>query len=324
MYVNYANSFPIVVTNDHSVTFHFDDTVTVTDANGYFYEFSLSQRIFVEGLDLSDPDLWYFCGAFQSNNIVYAHFDYLNNDSMTPSLLIKIDLHDIDADTSCCILTYHPQKHIQDNFTVTNDYIYYTNIHYNSQGTAITDLLRTDKNGENSTVFYEGTPGETIPYITCDGNYLSYVIADGDGTHHLASTDLSTGEAKELSDQLPQPDFLIGWNGYVFTSIQNGCLTYFDCTAAEQKSIVYTGNSSILAGYPLTDGENLYLPLISYSGDIATTLLSLDLVGENILAEIHLDDTYYYSVGMIDEYLYVENVDSFIIFDITQAAAEHD
>lgn len=318
MYVNYANSFPIVVTDSHRVEFHYDDTLTVTNNNGYTHEFSLSESVFVEGLDLTDQDLWYFCGAFEFDNVVYAHFDYLNNAEMTPSLLIKIDLHDMDMDASCCVLCYNPQKHFQSSFAVTKDFIYYTNTH-TSNNTMTTDILRTDKNGENRITFYVGTPGETICYMTCDGNYLSYVITNSDEVHRLISTDLSNGKMQLLSNRLSQPDFLIGWNGYVFTSVQNSRLTYYDCTVARQKSIVYTTpDSSISAGYPLTDGENIYLPLISYSGNIGTALVPLNLEDENTSAQICFNDIYYYSVGMIDEYLFAENVNSLIVFDLKE------
>lgn len=316
MYVNYANSFPLIVTNDYSVEFHYDDTVTVTNDNNYLYEFSLSQSIAADGLDLSDPDLWYFCGAFQSENIVYAHFDYLNGSSMTPSLLIKIDLNNEAVDASCCILSYNPKKHFQDCFTIAGEYIYYTNTYYTNYGTATTDILCTDKNGENSSVFYEGTLGDTIRYLTCDGNYLSYVITDLNGIHRLVSVELSTGNKTSLTN-LSQPDFLIGWNGYVLTSVQNSRLTYFDCAAGTEASVAFTANAAISAGYPLTDGKNIYLPLINYSDSTATTLLPMDLASGSALDAVQLSDSYYHSVGMIDEFLYAENVDSFIVFDIT-------
>lgn len=322
MYLNYANSFPIVVTNDYSVEFHYDDTLTATNSEGHSYKFCLSQSVASEEVDLSDPDLWYFCGAFQLGNIVYAHYDYLNDMEMTPSLLVKIDLHDTDADASCCILSYNPKKHFQDSFAAAKDRLFYTNTHYTPYGTATTDIICTDTDGENTAVFYEGILGETIRCMTCDGNYLSYVITDLDGKHRFLHVDLTTGEEKLLSKRLSQPDFLIGWNGYVFTSVQNGRLTYIDCAAAAEKSIAYTSDSSISAGYPLTDGTTLYLPLVSYSGKIPTTLVPFDLQAGNALPEIRLDDTYYHCVGMIDEFLYVENVDSFLVFDLTKQNAE--
>lgn len=317
MYVNYANAFPLIVTNDYSVEFHYDDTVTVTGDNNHLYEFSLSQSIVSDEVDFSDSSLWYFCGAFQSENIVYAHFDYLNNSSMTPSLLVKIDLNNEAADASCCILSYNPKKHFQDSFTTDGEYIYYTNTYYTDYGTATTDIVRTDKNGENRSVYYEGTLGETIRYMTCDGNYLSYVITDLNEVHRLISVELSSGNETLLTNRLAQPDFLIGWNGYVLTSIQNSRLTYFDCADGDEGSIAYTSNTSITAGYPLTDGKNVYLPLINYSGNNATALCPVDLSSGSALDPIQLSDTYYYSVGMIDEYLYTENVDDFLVFDIT-------
>lgn len=316
MYVNYANSFPIIATDTHMVEFHYNDIVTVTNTQGYSYELSLSQSIVLDGLDLSDPDLWYFCGALQSGHTIYAHFDYLNNTKTTPSMLIKLDLYDMTLDAQCCILSCNPIKHFQDNFTITNDYIYYTNTSYSS-GIATTDIIRTNKNGGESVVFYTGLPGETIHYMACDGNYLSYIIMGSDEKYRLVSINLSTGRETLLSENLLQPDFLIGWNGYVFTSVQNKCLTYFDCTIALKKSIAYTDNTSVSAGYPLTDGQNIYLPLIPYSGKASTTLLPVDLITESTLTEIHLDEIYYYSIGMIDQYLYVENEDSFLVFDLT-------
>lgn len=322
MYLNYANSFPVVVTNDYIVEFHYDDTVTVTNSEGQSYKFSLSQSVASVEIDLSDPDLWYFCGAFQLENIIYAHYDYLNGMSMTPSMLIKIELHDTDADVDCCILSSNPKKHFQDNFTAAKNQIYYTNTYYTDNGKATTDIMRTDMDGGSITAFYEGIPGETIHCMTCDGNYLSYVITGLDGKHRFISINLITGEENLLTTRLSQPDFLIGWNGYVLTSVQSGRLAYIDCETAAEKSIAYTNDDSVSAGYPLTDGSTLYLPLIRYSGNIATILVPLDLRVEESLPEIRLDDSYYHSVGMIDEFLYAENVDSFKVFDLTKRDAE--
>lgn len=317
MYVNCANSFPIVTTDTHMIEFHYNDIVTVTNMQGYSYEFSLSQSILLDGMDLSDPDLWYFCSAFQSGHTIYAHYDYLNNTKTTPSMLIKLDLYDMTLDAQCCILSCNPRKQFQDNFIITDNYIYYTNTNYSSFGTATTDIMRTDKNGKGGEAFYMGLPGETIHYMACDGNYLSYIIMGSNGKYRLVSTNLSTGQETLLSENLPEPDFLIGWNGYVFTSTQNKCLTYFDCTISLKKSITYTDNTSVSAGYPLTDGETIYLPLVSYSGEAMTTLLPVDFTTESTLSEIHLDETYYYSIGMIGKSLYVENGDSFLVFDLT-------
>lgn len=314
-YVNYANSFPLVITDHAIVQFHYDDTVSVAHESGHRYHLSLSQIVTCNEADLSNPDLWYFCGAFQLDNTVYAHFDYLNGETNTPSLLIQIQPGVENAEVSCCIFSWNPEKHFQDCFTFTDQYIYYTST--NNADTTTTDILRTDWNGENLTTFYQGLPGETIRHMTCDGDYLSYIITDKKENHRLISTELSTGNEILLSAHISSPDFLIGWNGYLFTSNQNGKFTYFHCTAAIQKTITYTNDPSISAGYPLTDGRQIYLPLINYSSEMATILLPLDLAENNVLEEIYLDDTYYYSVGMINDKLYTENVESYITFDIT-------
>jgi hypothetical protein len=314
-YVNYANSFPLVITDHAIVQFYYDDTVSVAHESGHRYRLSLSEIVTCSEADLSNPDLWYFCGAFQLDNTVYAHFDYLNGETNTPSLLIRIQPEVENAEVSCCIFSWNPKKHFQDCFAFTDQYIYYTST--DNADTATTDILRTDRNGENLTTFYQGLPGETIRYMTCDGNYLSYMITDKKENNRLISIELSTGNEILLSAHISSPDFLIGWNGYLFTSNQNGKFTYFDCTAAIQKTITYTNNPSISAGYPLTDGKIIYLPLINYSSEMATLLLPLDLAENNMLEEIYLNDTYYYSVGMINNNLYTENMESYIIFDIT-------
>lgn len=314
-YINYANSFPLVVTEHSIVEFHYNDIVSVIHESGHRYEFSLSQRVVCNETDLSNPELWYFCGAFQLDNIVYAHFDYLNNNANTPSLLIRIQPGEESAEVSCCIFSWNPEKHFQDCFAFTSQYIYYTST--NNTDTATTDILRTDRNGENLTAIYQGLPGETIRYMTCDGDYLSYIITDTKETNRLVSIQLSTNNEILLSSRISSPDFLIGWNGYLFVSNQNGKFTYYDCAAAKEKTIVYTNDPSISSGYPLTDGKTIYLPLINYSSEMATVLLPLDLTENNVLEEIYLDDTYYYSVGMINHNLYTENMESYIIFDIT-------
>ncbi len=316
MYLNYANSFPLVVTENYSVQFHYNDSVSVVSETGHCYSFCLSQNINVDGLDLSDPDLWYFCGAFQSEQVIFAHYDYLNNDEAVPSLLIKIIPGEETATVLCYIQSQNPKKHFQDCFLLAGNYIYYTDTRNYSPDNTSTVIQRKDINSEITTIYYEGNSGETIHYMTTDGNYLSYIVTKSDGTNQLICVNLTTGHNAILSDHLAEPDFLIGWNGYVFTNSQDGKLSYFNCQIPTKKTITYSDDTMISAGYPLTDGESIYLPLVDYSELAGTILLPLDLVNCNILEEIHVDDTFHYSVGMIDNYLYTENMESFLIFDI--------
>ena len=67
----------------------------------------------------------------------------------------------------------------------------------------------------------------------------------------------------------------------------------------------------------MTDGVNIYIPLINYNSSATTRLLPVDLDAGVVGEPKILSNNYYHLIGMIDQFVYAENVDEFIVFDIT-------
>lgn len=315
MYMNSSNAFPLIVTQNSEIKFHYNDAVTINNAAGST-TLNLSEEIQLEGQNFSDSEAWFFCGAFQSGNMVYAHYDYLNGQTAAPSLLIRIDP---DAGRiSCCIQSQNPRKHFSDSFIIAGDSIYYTYTTYSAVGTGATSILKTDLNGKNTTALISGTPGETIPYLTSDGESLYYTITDSSSSSRLVCCDPSNGSQRIIASKLTEPDFLSVLNGFILTSTQNNTLTYYNQDGS-RLTLKLTDTASYTTGYPMTDGNDIYVPLISYKNNASTQLAVVDLSENQIIQQLTLSDTYYYCVGMIDQFIYAENVDDYIIFDLFEA-----
>lgn len=313
MYLNYSNSFPLAVTETHEIEFHYDDTITVRDQEDNSYTISLSTELFVDGYDLTDSDSWYFCGAFIHENTVYAHYDYLNGSTRTPSLLLLLEPE--TQNVRCCIASSNPKRKISDSFVLAGERIYYTNTRYTDYGTAITDLVSTDLQGGDSTTIMTGSLGETIPYLTTDGTNLYYAVTNLDSVSRLVAADPSAGTEQIIVNHLTQLDFLGVLGNYLLTSLQNNQLTYYDTSTSKQFTLSLA-NSSLTAGFPMTDGIYLYVPLISYAGKAPTELAQIDLSANKIIQIKQIASDYYYCVGIINQYLYAENVDHYLIFNL--------
>lgn len=314
MYMNYSNAFPLIYTNSSEVRFALDDAVMITTSAGVT-TLSLSSMISLEGEDFSDPEAWYFCGAFQSDDIVYAHYDYLDGRAASPSLLLRID--PLSCTAACCICSQNPKKTFSDAFTIAGETLYYTSTSYSGSGTATSCILSTDRNGEHPTTCVICAQGETIPYMISDGKCLYFIVTDAKAANRLICYDPATGRQNLVSSRLSPVDFLAVLDGFLLTSAQNNILRYYsqDGTAFTLK---LTANASLSPGAPLTDGNYIYIPFLDYSNDAATKVAAVNLTENQIIKELTLDNTFYYCAGMINQFLYAENIDDFVLFDLSE------
>ncbi|MDE7299456.1 MAG: hypothetical protein K2N94_11595 [Lachnospiraceae bacterium] len=315
MYMNYSNSFPLSVTDSAEVLFGYDDLITIIAADGDQTQFHLSEQLVVDGIDISNADSWYFCGALQVHEFVYAHYDYLNGQTAVPSFLLRIDIS--EKTINSCIVSQNPRKHFSDSFTIFNDRIYYTKTTYSSGGTVTTNIISVNLDGADSQIVFEGTPGEYIPYLTADEKLLYFALTDSNSAGSLCAIDPTDNSKITLASGLKMMDFLVAINGYVMISTQSNTLTYYCPSDAAMHTIDLSTDSKLTAGHPMTDGTSIYIPLINYNSNAATCLLPVDLANNTAGTLIVLSENYYHLIGMINQFLYAENIDEFIVFDIT-------
>ncbi len=319
MYINYSNTFPVIVTDTCEVVFHDDDLVSIFRTNGNSGNYRLSELISIDGKDTTDSDSWYFCGALQFGDTIYAHYDYLNNEPTTPSILVRINT--VDGTVSPCIVSNNPKKHFGDSFVLVNGRIYYTNTTYTSN-TETTNILSADLDGQNTAALFTGTSDEQIPYLTTDGNFLYFVLRDNRSVNQLYALNPLSDEPILISKHLGEVDFLVTANGYILTSTQNNLLTYYNITNKTAHTITLSTESGLTSGHPVSDGTTVYIPAIYYDKDAPTKLIPVDFATNTALPPITLNNEYYHIIGMIDQYVYAENMDEFIIFDITKNDGE--
>ncbi len=314
MYMNYSNSFPVVVTDSAEIVFGYDDLVTIIHANGAQTQLNLSSEITLDGLDVSRADCWYFCGALRVKDSIYAHYDYLNGAPAAPSFLVRID---VSAETaSSCIISQNPKKHFSDSFTILENRIYYTSTSYNINNDATTDIISVDLDGNDKKTVFEGIPGKYIPFMTTDENALYFILTDSESANLLFTLNPENSASTALAS-VKTADFLVAVNGYLLTSTQNNVLTYYCLSDSAAHTISLTSESKLITGHPMTDGVNIYIPLISYNSSATTRLLPVDLAAGIVGEPKILSNNYYHLIGMIDQFVYAENVDEFIVFDIT-------
>ena len=106
------------------------------------------------------------------------------------------------------------------------------------------------------------------------------------------------------------------------TSTQNNILTYYNISDKTAHTITLGTETGLISGHPVSDGTTVYIPAIYYDNDAPTKLIPVDLEAGTTLSSITLSNEYYHIIGMIDQYIYAENMDEFIIFDITKNDGE--
>lgn len=316
MYLNSSSGFPLAVTESSEVIFsYYDDVVTIHDFSGETASYSLSEIIHIDELNTGDPELWFFCGAFQSDSVVYAHYDYLNNQAQVPSLLISIDTE--TKNIECIIQSANPKKRFSDSFIVLENQIYYTKTRYSSYGTATTDIFVTGPSGENSTILLEGILGNQISFMSSNGIDLYYIVTDINSVNTLFVYQPLSGQTLQLYDNLPLPEFFAVWKDNVLFSVQDNILRGYCGIDGELFAIHVCDTATATIGHPMTDGSALYVPCYGYDSNAATILLPIDLQTRSAGDPIEISSQFYYITGMIDQYVYAEDVDNFKIFEIT-------
>ncbi len=311
-YINYTNGLPFAMSHTGSVKFSYDDEITLENAALELVTLSLSELITADGYDFSDAESWYFNGAFQYNEMIYAHYDYFDdNDS---SLLLKINPGTFDV--KLCIISNNPRKQFSDTFVAVGEYIYYTHTKYSSYGTPTTSIYRTDLDGNNNECWLKGTFNETIPHMSTNGTLIYYTAMDSEDISRLISFDPETQKIKTIAKNIAVVDFLYLLGNYAITSLQNNQLAYYNVTTKVAASLRLTSSSSLVHSAPMTDGAYLYVPVFSHSGSSNTRLLKIDLAYSKIVDDIIISDTYYYCLGIIQQTLYAEDGNSYQIFQL--------
>lgn len=311
-YINYSNGFPFAATSYGNATFRYDDEILFENSRGETLSLLLSEHITAEGYDFSDADSWFFCGAFEHEEMIYAHYDYFTSTSY--SLLLKIDPNSFDV--NICIISTNPRKQFSDTFIAVDNYLYYTKTSYTSSGTATTSIYRANLDGSNAELWLEGVSKETIPYLTTNGTLLYYIATDSDEVSRLISVQPETKEQTTIAKKISTVDFLYILGNYAVTSLQDNTLNYYNVTTKKAADLKVSTSSSLKTSQPMTDGTYLYVPVFTYSGSSSTRLMQIDLALSEVIADITVSDTYYYCLGMIKQTLYVENCDDYLVFDL--------
>ena len=313
-YVNYSNGLPFAFTDLGSVQFSYSDEIVLKNTAGESLSLLLSETITAENCDFTDADSWFFCGAFVHENMIYAHYDYFDNNDR--SLLLKIQPENFAV--NLCILSTNPQKQFSDTFVAIDQHLYYTYTTYTSTGTPRTGIYRADLDGNNSERWFKGASKEVIPQMSTNGSLLYCIVMESDETYRLISIDPSTAESNTIAKNINTVDFLYLVGNYAVTSLQNNKLNYYNVTTNTAAALKVTDTSSLTTGSPMTDGIYLYVPVFSYSGSSGTTLIKLNLAWSKVIDELTLSDSYYYSLGIIDQTLYTESYEDYKLFDLTE------
>lgn len=315
MYLNQANAFPIIFTQFAEIQFSDSDIITIIAEDSTVTELHLSETVHIEGTDTSDSELWYFCNAFRKDNRIYAHYDYLNGKTETPSLLIMIDTDSDDFTPACCISSVNPRLHFNDDFLLIDERIYYTKTVYPSSG-AITSIYSAALDGTDEKVLYNGKSGDRIIEFATDGTDIFIIVNDIDYAKHLYRIDLAKRKASVLKSNLSSYDFMVAWNGFAFIPVNN-VLYWYDATG-KQYSYRMAGDSTSV-GYPVSDGIKLYFPQFDLIYNNGTVLVEIDPNTSNT-AIYNISDTFYRTAGMIGTKAYFEDYDSYYVVDMTEIA----
>lgn len=313
-YFNYTNTFPFVSTDTGSAEFSYDDTLLLINSSDVSQTFSLSEMNLSENKDYSDPEAWFFCGAFEDSKKIYAHYDYFRSKGDTDSLLLCIE-PDIFG-VSIIVESKNPRQQFSDTFLEVDEWIYYTKTSYSNYGTPTTKIYRCGLDGSSPALFYDTPFAKTIPLMTSDGSQLYCIITDIDKTSQLVQISPATNTITTVVHSVPAADFLYILGDFAITSVSGTNLTYYNILTGNAISLPLTEEKSLSASVPMTDGTYVYFALVNLSGKCSTRLAKVDLVSATVNEVITLDSTYYYSLGIVDHTLYVEDGDSFRTFQI--------
>ena len=314
---NYHNGVRTLYLNNGTLNFKDDGYYSFTGSDQQPHTYRISDYINLQelfsGLSSAENGSWFFLGALETENYIYAAYDFWSVDELT--LFFRMDKTGRDV-----ILVYATQYDEQKNagiFTASNEYIFYIYNTYDTQTGAIeSSLLQAETDGSKSGILLPLSDGYSAHHLTATDNALIFMVTNPQGTTSLVRMDTLTQKLTYISENCHAADYLYLYKDYAIVGKSASSLVLYNINTCEELLIPLGDAASRSLGLLVCNDSQAYLQYFSWNANSDTTVLKLDVNAGTASPLVLQQKNLCYVTGITDDFLYAESEGGYLRFPL--------
>jgi len=314
-YSNYLNGVRSLYYDDSSLIFKDDGYYTFTGTDTVPHTYRIADYIDLQelfsGLSSAENGNWFFLGALETRDYIYAAYDFWSVDELT--LFFRMDK--TGRDVSLVYATRYDELKNSGIFTASNEYIFYIYNTYDAQTGAIeASLMQAETDGSRSGILLPLSDGYSAHHLSLTDNALIFMVTTPQGTTALIRMDTQTQKLTYIAENCRATDYLYLHKGYAIVGKSGSSLVLYNINTCEELLIPLGEAASRSLGLPVCNDSQAYLQYFNWNAASDTTLLKLDVNAGTSAPVVLQQRDLCYVTGITEDFLYAESEGSYLRF----------
>ena len=314
---NYHNGVRTLYLNNGSMVFKDDGYYTFTGADQVPHTYRISDYIdlreLFSGQSSAENGNWFFCGALETKDFIYAAYDFWSVDELT--LFFRMDK--TGRDVVLVYATRYDELKNEGIFTASNEYIFYIYTTYDTETGAVeASLMQAETDGSRSGILLPLSDGYSAHHLTVTDNALIFMVTNPQGITSLVRMDTITQELTYITENCRATNYLYLHKGYAFVGKSDSSLVLYNLSTCEEILIPLGEAASYSLGIPVCNDSRFYLQYFRWSASSDTSLLKLDVDTGTATPLVLQQNALCYVTGITEDFLYAESDGAYLKFPL--------
>lgn len=306
-YSNYHNAVKTLYLNNGTMRFQDDGYYSFTGADQVPHTYRISDYIdfreLFSGLSSAAEGNWFFLGALETKDSIYAAYDFWSMDELT--LFFRMDK--TGRDVTLVYATQYDELKNQGIFAASNEYIFYIyNTYDNETGAIESSILQAEPDGSKSGILLPLSDGYSAHHLNLTDNALIFMVTNPQGITSLVRMDTLTHELTYVTENCRATDYLYLYQNYAVVGKSASSLVLYHLDSREEILIPLGQAASHSLGVPVCNDSRLYLQYFRWNAASDTTLLHIDVANGTSESLVLVKNELCYVTGITDDFLYAE------------------
>ena len=306
-YSNYHNAVKTLYLDNGTMNFMDDGFYSFTEADQTLHTYRVSDyvdfRELFSGLSSASDGSWFFLGALETKDYIYAAYDFWSVDEL--NLFFRMDK--TGRDVTLVYATQYDELRNQGIFAASNEYIFYIYTTYDHEtGATEASLLQAETDGSKSGILLPLSDGYSAHHLNLTDNALIFMVTDPQGATSLVRMDTLTHELTYIAEKCLADDYLYLFQNYAVVGTSGSSLVLYNLNSCEQILVPLGQAASQSLGVPVCNDTQLYLQYFRWNASSDTTLLRINPASATAENIVLVEDALCYVTGITEDFLYAE------------------
>lgn len=314
---NFHNGVRTLYLNNGTLGFKDDGYYIFTGADQVSHTYRITDyvdlRELFSGQSSAENGNWFFLGALETKDYIYAAYDFWSADELT--LFFRMDK--TGRDVMLVYATRYDELKNEGIFTASNEYIFYIYTTYDTETGAVeASLLQAETDGSRSGILLPLSDGYSAHHLTLTDNALIFMVTDPQGTTSLVRMDTVTQKLTYIAENCRATDYLYLHDGYAIVGKSGSSLVLYNLHTCKETLIPLGEAASHSLGLPVCNASQIYLQYFRWSASSDTTLLKLDVNAGTATPLMLQQNSLCYVTGITEDFLYAESDGNYLRFPL--------